>query len=397
MKILTKEKALTICSNLDIININFYNPKNKTTKQKIKIRKVLIKNNELYQLEEFKNNQSFHKNIKKENLDKELNELFDLFKEIQVFTKTKDLNFLQNKKGIIRFSEKNNILNKEISLDHDKEKNYIIPIKNIPYFFKELKIFTQEGKLIKSKSNKFKQINKYLEFIETVLPELQNLAKRKGKIQIVDFGCGKAYLSFALYYYLNEMKKIPTEIYGLDLKESVIEFCNNLSKNCKFQKLKFIHGDINNFNFDFNPDMIITLHACDIATDMALAKAIKIETPIIFAVPCCQHEVNKQIKNNIKSISKPMKTLCEYGIINEKLSALLTDTLRAKILEKNSYKVNIEEFIDLEHTPKNILIKAVKDSKNKSKDDVIEIQKEIDQVKDNFKLALSLEKFLRKQ
>ncbi len=395
MIIITKEEILNKLSKENIIKANFYKSKNKAGIKKIKCRKIILKNKEVFQIEEFTEKQTFHKNLEEKVFLIELQNLFDSFKQIEIITEKKEFIFLQNKKGKFSFKEKEN-QKKDISseFEHNKEKNYIIPIKNIPSFFKDLKIFTQDGKLIKTKSHKFKQINKYLEFIETILPELKILSKTKEKLQIVDFGCGKAYLSFALYYYLTEIKKIPCEIYGLDLKEEVIEFCNEISKKANFENLKFIKGDINNFEFSFQPDMIISLHACDIATDMALAKAIKIKTPIIFAVPCCQHEVNKQIRKNINKINSPMKSLCESGIIREKFSSLLTDTLRAKILEDNNYKVNIEEFIDMDHTPKNILIKAIKINEERNLKNKNLIEKEIKKMKEEFSIKLSLEKFL---
>ncbi|WP_252722830.1 class I SAM-dependent methyltransferase [Treponema pedis] len=234
-----------------------------------------------------------------------------------------------------------------------------------------------------------------MEFIESIEPILLKIISKKKELNIIDFGCGKAYLSFALYYYLNEIKHIPSQIYGLDLKKDVIEFCNNLAQTCNFSNLNFKTGDIGNFKFNTEPDMVISLHACDTATDFALAKAVKSNAKIIFAVPCCQHELNTQIRQNKQKIRQSafFSSLLDYGIITEKFSSLLTDTLRAKYLEASGYKVNIEEFIDTEHTPKNILIKAVKI--NTIKSEIIEKSKrEIAEIIKTFSLTPVLEKLL---
>ncbi len=212
----------------------------------------------------------------------------------------------------------------------------------------------------------------------------------------MDFGCGKAYLSFALYYYLTEIEKLPVRICGLDLKEDVIDFCNKLSRECRFDNLIFKVGDIGRFKFNTPPDMVISLHACDTATDLAIAKAVKSNTKIIFAVPCCQHELNTQIRKNKEKIIKSLSPILDYGIITEKFASLLTDTIRGKLLESEGYKVSVEEFIETEHTPKNILIKAVKlDNKAKNKTLLIEkAKKEFKEIKKAFLIEPCLEKLL---
>ena len=266
----------------------------------------------------------------------------------------------------------------------------------MPLFLKKLNFFTDDGKIIQSKYHKFRQINKYLEFIKSVLPELKDILKEKKELHIVDFGCGKAYLSFALYYYLNEIENLPIRICGLDLKEDVIDFCNKLSRECRFDNLIFEIGDIGRFKFNTPQDMVISLHACDTATDLAIAKAVKSNTKIIFAVPCCQHELNTQIRKNRDKVIKPLSPILDYGIITEKFASLLTDTIRGKLLESEGYRVSVEEFIETEHTPKNILIKAVKlDDKAKSKTALIEKAKEeFKEIKEAFLIEPCLEKLL---
>lgn len=405
MESLSAKKAAQIFLEKDIISAVFSKPvKQNKEISKIKIRKIILKNEEQYQIEEFRGNKTFHKNIKTDKITLQLENLFINFKTGQSQTSTSNIQFLQNRKGKIRFNEyplsgininsKNTIKNAQYL--HDNKKNYLLPVSPPPDFLKKLNFFTEDGKIINSKYNKFKQICRYLEFIETILPDLNLSICSSKPLNIIDFGCGKTYLSFALYYYLTEIKKIPVVITGLDLKEDVINFCNKLSNDFKFSNLYFEVGDINSFEFKNNPDMVISLHACNTATDSAIAKAIKSGTKIIFAVPCCQHEINMQIRRNIKTIQKnknPIFPMLDYGIITEKFSSLLTDTIRAKILEANGYKVCIEEFIDMEHTPKNILIKAVKNNNNTNQKNK-EAKQQIELIKNQFFINPDLEKFL---
>ena len=198
--------------------------------------------------------------------------------------------------------------------------------------------------------DKFRQINRFLEYVEDVLPSLN----KEKELTILDFGCGKSYLTFALYYYLRIMKGYQIRIIGLDLKAEVIKHCNSLSIKYGYNSLKFLVGDIASYEEVQTVDMVVTLHACDTATDYALYKALKWEAKVILSVPCCQHELNRQIQN------ETLKPLLKYGIIKERMAALMTDALRANLLEEKGYRVQLLEFIDMEHTPKNILIRAVK-------------------------------------
>lgn len=406
MNTVSAEKAAALCIGNNIISGFFSKPVKKDLPiQKIKLRKIVLKNQEQYQLEIFEGTKAFHKNILPQNLQKELESFFWDFK-IAEFSSSKNwLIFLQNNKGLIHFKtkavKKENHPNKaDVSsteiFEHNKQKEYILSTSEMPIFLKKLNFFTDEGKIIQSKYHKFRQINKYLEFIKSVLPELKDLLKEKKELQIADFGCGKAYLSFALYYYLTEIESLPVKICGLDLKEDVIDFCNNLSKECGFKNLVFKAGDIGRFNFDKDPDMVISLHACDTATDLVIAKAIKSNTKIIFAVPCCQHELNTQIRKNKDKVIKSFSPMLDYGIITEKFASLLTDTIRGKLLESEGYRVSVEEFIETEHTPKNILIKAVKlDDNSKTKTVLIEKAKEeFKEIKQAFLIEPCLEKLL---
>ena len=245
---------------------------------------------------------------------------------------------------------------KEIELSHNRVKNYILKEGTPIPFLIDLGIQTIDGKVVKSKYDKFKQINRYLEFIEDVMDEF----KEKQVLTILDFGCGKAYLTFAMYYYFTEIAKKQVKMIGLDLKEEVINNCNNLSQKYGFYGLEFRKGNIEDYNSAQSIDMVVTLHACDTATDYAIYKAIKWNAKVIFSVPCCQHEINKQIKN------ESMEDILKYGIIKERISALITDAIRANVLEEQGYETQILEFIDMEHTPKNLLIRSIRSDKIKA-------------------------------
>jgi SAM-dependent methyltransferase len=215
---------------------------------------------------------------------------------------------------------------------------------------------SENGTIIKSRYDKFRQINRFLEFIEDILPKLH---KDRENV-IIDFGCGKSYLTFAMYYYLHVQKGYSIRIIGLDLKQTVIDNCNRLSESYGYEKLRFYHGDIASYEGVSQVDMVVTLHACDTATDFALAKAVSWGASVILSVPCCQHELNKHIENSL------MAPVFQYGLIKERMAALYTDALRAEILENQGYRTQILEFIDMEHTPKNILIRAVKQGEKKN-------------------------------
>ena len=209
---------------------------------------------------------------------------------------------------------------------------------------------TKEGKVVRARYDKFRQINRFLEYVEDVLPALSPDRVNT----IIDFGCGKSYLTFAMYYYLKEMKGYPVHIVGLDLKQDVIELCSRLSRQFGFSDLEFSCGDIAGYEGVRQADMVVTLHACDTATDYALHKAVRWGARVILSVPCCQHELNGQMENEL------LAPILKYGILKERMAALITDGIRAQFLELAGYHSQILEFIDMEHTPKNLMIRAVR-------------------------------------
>ena len=257
-----------------------------------------------------------------------------------------------SKKGTMTIKKKPHMkgTGKPVNLAHNRKKRYILE-EGIPVpFLQDLGVMTKEGKIVRTRYDKFRQINRFLEFIEDILPQLPS----DREITILDFGCGKSYLTFAMYYYFRELKKLDVNIIGLDLKEDVIAICNGLAEKYGYEKLHFYQGDIASYTGRDEVDMVVTLHACDTATDYALEKAVKWNAKVILSVPCCQHELNRQIAN------KELYPIMDYGILKERMAALLTDGIRAKLLENAGYETQILEFIDMEHTPKNLLIRAVK-------------------------------------
>lgn len=348
------QNLLEECTQKGIIKIVVSNPRKGEKKTRIEIRPFEQKGVILYQTASYNNNQVYHKNRTREELIWFVKECTTEYKQINIFCPTEQISVLISKKGKVTIKRQKNTAVKELSLQHNRKKQYILPEDKPVSFLVELGIQTSQGKLVDKKIKKFKQINRFLEFVKDVEKELPE----DKPVTIIDFGCGKSYLTFAVYYYLHEMQKKEVNIIRLDLKETVIHHCNELAEKFGYQEhLKFYHGDISDYEGVDQVDMVMTLHACDVATDYALHKAVLWNAKVILSVPCCQHEVNKQIQSQL------LQPLLKYGILKERMSALITDGLRASILEQEGYEVQILEFIDMEHTPKNLLIRGVKRGK----------------------------------
>lgn len=350
---MTKEldQVLRESFTIDFISAVLSNPREKEELQKVKIR-PLLKGAELhFQLEEFRGKQAFHENVRAEEAVVKTGELMQLFKQMQIETKKFSCTVLISKKGKITIKKKAvSGKVKEVDLSHNRSKKYILQEGTPVMFLQDLGVMTADGKIVRTRFDKFRQINRFLEFIEDILPKLPS----DREVTILDFGCGKSYLTFAMYYYLHELKKYDVRIIGLDLKTDVIRKCNELSEKYGYEKLRFLEGNIADYTGVDEVDMVVTLHACDTATDFALAKAVGWKAKVILSVPCCQHEMNEQIQNEI------LHPALKYGLIKERMAALFTDALRAEYLEREGYDTQILEFIDMEHTPKNILIRAVR-------------------------------------
>ena len=327
--------------------------RNKDNKvSKIKLRLVKLKENICVQVTEYIDTKVIHANKSIEEFRKYLYEkLLSDYKQASITTGSYIYNILISKKGQVTIKKKkNNQIEKKPVLMHNRVKQYLIK-EGVPAdFLVKLGVMNPEGYVIKAKYDKYRQINRFLEFVEDIVSKLP----RDREVKIIDFGCGKSYLTFAIYYYLRKLKDIDVCITGIDLKEDVINHCNSLAKELAYDKLTFIHGDIADYECQDNVDMVVTLHACDTATDYAIMKAIKWNARVILSVPCCHHEINNQIQND------SLSPVLDYGILKERMSALITDGVRAKTLEEWGYETAILEFIDMEHTPKNLMIRGIK-------------------------------------
>ncbi|MCI1579701.1 MAG: SAM-dependent methyltransferase [Clostridium beijerinckii] len=348
---------------------------NKTNKN-FEYNKIVIylkENNKktYYQIEKYTDKQVFHENIDTDILEERIIEYVEPnYKQISAWSNSASFEVKISKKGKVLLSKKKSDNQNTLNKAHNKEKNYILKEGMIIKPLIDLGVFTKEGKVVNSKYDKYKQINRFVEIID------DEIKKNDYKeLTVLDFGCGKSYLTFVLYYYLVEIKNIKVKMIGLDLKADVIKKCNDIAQSYNYENLHFELGDINGFKYNNKVDMVITLHACDTATDYALYNAIKWNSKLIFSVPCCQHEFNAQMKTDSLSI------LTKYGIVQERIAALMTDSVRANLLESIGYKTQLLEFIDIAHSPKNILIRASKSniSKDKKEKALLEVENLIGQ------------------
>lgn len=348
--------------NKDFIGAVLSGSKDKAGTAKVKVHPFFKEDVFMLQLEAFRNNQVFHQNLTVEEACLELEKQMQQMRQMQLDTTQYHYTVLVSKKGTVTIKRKERVCEKKATIgNHNRKKNYILEEGMQIPFLQELGVMTSEGEIVRARYDKFRQINRFLEFIEDILPELD-----KGReLTILDFGCGKSYLTFAVYFYLHELKGYDIRIIGLDLKKDVISHCNELSRKYGYEKLRFLVGDIADFRDIERVDMVVTLHACDTATDYALAKAVSWGAKVILSVPCCQHELNKQMKNEL------LRPVMKYGLLKERMAALVTDGLRAQYLEREGYDTQILEFIDMEHTPKNILIRAVKTGRKAKNGEII--------------------------
>ena len=348
--------------NEELDRILVSNARNTSAGTKLQVRPVPVKGEVRYQVTRLQGTKAIHENYEKEELISYLTEqMQENFRQLQLESRYVQGRVLVSKKGNmdIKAKEIRTRTKEDFTpmLSHNRKKNYLLQ-EGVPIpWLIDLEVMTPEGKIKNSRYDKFKQLNRYLEFIQDILPKLP----RDREIRIIDFGCGKSYLTFAMYYYLKELNHCDIQVTGLDLKEDVIEKCQRLADKYGYDKLRFLQGDIASYQGADRVDMVVTLHACDTATDFALAKAVKWGARVILSVPCCQHELNRQVEN------PELSPVLEYGILKERFAALLTDGLRAQMLESAGYDTQILEFIAMEHTPKNLLIRAVK-NENKKED-----------------------------
>lgn len=388
--------------NIDLRQIVLSNSRDHAQGTKVKVRPVLLKGELLFQETLYKDTQVFHENLGKRDMqDRILGYLETLFRQ-GVFQSDKlEATALISKKGklTVKLHRKSSGAGTDqiqgqgetewpdrerlAELAHNRIKRYILADGTPVDFLVGLGVQTPDGKVTKAKYDKFRQINRYLEFIEDVLDILPS----DKRLRIIDFGCGKSYLTFAMYYYLHEMQGRDIHVTGLDLKEDVIRHCNELAESLRYEYLHFERGDISTYEEEGGVDMVVSLHACDKATDYALEKAVKWGAQVILAVPCCQHELNGQIH------CETLQPVLKYGLIKERIAALVTDALRANLLEQQGYETQILEFIDMEHTPKNLLIRAVRTDGGRMK--AKSVRSDIQGVKELLHAAPTLEQLLK--
>lgn len=375
------QQALDLFLNESLERILLNNPADRDRMSKSRLRPLLIKGALLFQAEEQIGKQAFHRNMGKEETAAYVKEMLaGTFKQAEIVSDLGSAMILVSKKGKITVKIKRSgaatagssnpgaspidgnpgqppaqIQAASRLLSHNRKKQYILEEGTVVPFLVDLGVMTKDGKIVNSRYDKYRQINRFLEFIEDILPNLN----QKEETTIIDFGCGKSYLTFAMYYYLKMLKEYPVHIIGLDLKQDVIDHCSRLAGQYGYDRLDFYHGDIASYEGVEHVDMVVTLHACDTATDFALEKAVNWGAKVILSVPCCQHELGRQIGNDL------LKPVLQYGLIKERMAALYTDAIRAQALEHCGYRTQILEFIDMEHTPKNILIRAIKQGAKK--------------------------------
>ena len=318
---------------------------------KIKVRPVMIRDSLYFQVSRYTDKQVFHENMTAEDALETLSGwILHDFRQAQIRMQDEMVTVLVSKKGKATVKSKKAACIETQNLEHNRKKQYIIEEGTAEPFMIDLGVMTESGKIIRTRYDKYRQINRFLEFIEDILPELPT----DRTVHIIDFGCGKSYLTFAMYYYLKVLKHYDIRITGLDLKQKVIEDCQALADRYGYDGLQFLCGDIADYNGTDEVDMVVTLHACDTATDYALYKAVKWHASVILSVPCCQHELNRKMQ------CETLSGAFQYGLIKERTAALMTDAMRGQLLEMKGYKTQLLEFIDMEHTPKNILIRGVK-------------------------------------
>ncbi|MCT4785693.1 class I SAM-dependent methyltransferase [Exiguobacterium aestuarii] len=343
-----QERLEDVIQSNHLVSATISQPRQKSSDLKrVKLKPVMLRNAYHIQFEYQYERVMNHKNLTPHEAVTELFKLLETFRQGQFQLKESDLQFQLSKKFKVTLKEKQTA-QKEIQLSHNREKQYVLPLDEPVPFLIRLGIQSSDGKVKRQKYDKFKQINRFLEFIEDSLKHLPT----DRTVRILDFGSGKSYLTFALYHFLHEMKGYDVHITGLDLKKEVIEECASIAKDLGYERLEFLVGDINEYEGETAVDMVVTLHACDVATDMALARAVRWGAKVILSVPCCQKELNRQLQ------APNLDVMLQHGLIKERFASLATDSIRAELLGLVGYDAQLLEFIDLEHTPKNIMIRA---------------------------------------
>ena len=355
-----KEQFLQLLNEQSLIQATISQPRQKSNEVKrVKLKPLQLRGIYTIQIEYQYERILKHENIALADFNEHFEELLEQFRQIHAEFTDQTVQIQLSKKNKVLWKSNKQETAKQVNLSHNRKKQYLLD-ENKPYpFLIRLGVQSPDGKVKKQKYDKFKQINRFIEFIDDSLKHLP----QDRTIRILDFGSGKSYLTFALYHYLHVEKGLDIHVTGVDLKKEVIEHCNEIAHDLHYDHLEFLVGDINDFNDETKVDMIVTLHACDVATDMALARAVKWGAKVILSVPCCQHELNRQMD------APNLNVMLQHGLIRERFAALATDSIRAELLKLVGYEAQLVEFIDMENTPKNILIRAYYNGKKPSVED----------------------------
>ena len=327
---------------------------------KVTIRPVLIKNNEHLQFSYFEKHKNIVKNYSGPEIAEQLAALLLLpFKNYHVDTNKGNIHVQITKKGkVLVHRSKMPNRQKTPNLSHDHQKNRLLPANKPNPFLQSVGIMAKDGKIKANMQSKYRQINEFLKRIDEII---QPKALNPTSFQVVDFGCGNAYLTFAAYHYLNHIVDIPTHLVGVDVKADLVQKHGKNSQALGWTNITFQNTKIIDFQPATPPDIVLALHACDTATDEAIAQGIRMQSQFIFSVPCCHHHLQQQLN---KQTSPPeFQSLFRHGILKEHLGDILTDTFRAAILRIMGYKTDVVQFVASEHTPKNLMIRAVKSVK----------------------------------
>jgi SAM-dependent methyltransferase len=343
------EQLSKLINDRQLITATISQPRAKSNEVKrVKLKPVEIKDVYHIQFEYQYERVLKHENVELEDASGRLDDLLQKFRQVQAEFQEEKVHVQLSKKFKVLWKSDRVSSKKVANLSHNRKKNYLLDEDTSYPFLVRLGVQTPDGKVKKQKHDKFRQINRFVEFIDDALDHLP----KDRPVRILDFGSGKSYLTFALYHYLRIEKGLDIRVTGLDLKKEVIEECQQIAADLQYGQLEFLVGDINDYNEETAVDMVVTLHACDIATDMALARAVKWGAKVILSVPCCQHELNTQL------VSPSLDLMLQHGLVKERFAALATDSIRAELLKLVGYEAQLLEFIDMENTPKNILIRA---------------------------------------
>jgi SAM-dependent methyltransferase len=355
------EQITNLINNKQLISATISQPRAKSDEVKrVRLKPIELKGIYMIQFEYQHERVLKHENLDLSDVPEKLNFLLQQFRQVQSEFEEEKIQIQLSKKFKVLWKSERVNSKKVVNLSHNRKKNYLLDEDTSYPFLVRLGVQTPDGKVKKQKHDKFRQINRFVEFIDDALDYLP----KDRPVRILDFGSGKSYLTFALYHYLHIEKGLDIRVTGLDLKKEVIEECQQIADDLNYEHLEFLVGDINDYNEETSVDMVVTLHACDVATDMALARAVKWGAKVILSVPCCQHELNTQLN------SPALDVMLQHGLVKERFAALATDSIRAELLKLVGYEAQLLEFIDMEHTPKNILIRAYFTGKKPTTDDI---------------------------